>query len=519
MAIYIKRSPLRLSRSETTLLLILCFIPVIGILVATKSGVGISPDSVGYISAGLNFADGDGLTTHSGAPLVTQPPGLPVLIAAGQFMGADIEWTVRIVNSVALVFTVLFSFTLLRRHVPSRPVVLGGTLLTAISGWLLAVADKAWTEPIFIVTVLAFIIVVEDFLAASAPRNAVALVVLAASLVWASFLIKYVGIFLIPTGIFILLLDRWRIQPWISFAHAATFAALSSSLPTWLLVQNMNSAGSAMGPRYPSSDASATNALRTLITVGQWILPGGIAPYVSAALGGIAILGAGTVLWHTRTKLPTATRPSVMPLVVVTAGYAFTLVAAASSRAFDIIDNRLLSPIYVPCIVLGAIVVSQWWTLRANAWRRTVVTLMTIFLVIQGVFFARVAWRDSAGVGYAAPKWRDSQLIRETSLLPDGAVLSSNVPEAVWLYTRRSPVLPSPKTTEYRSTAPGVVPEFFLRNAACNRLYLVWFYDSPHSYSMNLEQLSNFVKLNMVAEGGDGAIYRVGTNSNLVCKP
>ena len=518
MAIYINRSSPRLSRREIALLLILCVIPVVGILLSTKSGVGISPDSVGYISAGLNLANGDGLTTYSGAPLVSQPPGLPALIAAGRFLGGDFEWTVRIVNSVALMLTVLLSFTLLRRHVSSRTVVIGGTLLTAVSGWLLAVADKVWTESIFIVAVLAFIICLEELLATSTPWHGIALITLAATLVWASFLMKYVGLFLIPIGIIILLFSRWRIPLRIKFVYAATFAALSSSLPAWWLLENVSTAGSAMGPRYPSSDAPATNALRTLSTVGQWILPGGIAPYLSAALGGIAILGTGTSLWRIRTPVSAPT-PSVMPLVVLIAGYAGALVVAASSRAFDVIDNRLLSPIYVPCIVLGAIVVNRCWTSGLSAWRRPTITVVIIILAIQGAFFVRVAWRDSAGIGYAAPKWRNSQLIRKTSLWPDGVVLYSNVPEAVWLYTRRSPVLPSPKVTEYRSSASGVVPEIFLRDAACNRTYLVWFYESPHKYSMNLEQLSNFVKLNMASESGDGAIYRVEASNKLACTP
>ena len=50
-------------------------------LFATSRGIGLSPDSISYISAGRSLASGGGLRVWHGAPLTDWPPLYPALLA------------------------------------------------------------------------------------------------------------------------------------------------------------------------------------------------------------------------------------------------------------------------------------------------------------------------------------------------------------------------------------------------------------------------------------------------------
>ena len=92
-------------------------------LVATVRGPALSVDSASYLSAGLNLAAGRGLITFNATTLTMFPPGLPAVIAFGDWIGLSPAMTVRILNATAFAATVWLGFALLRRHVRSRTVI------------------------------------------------------------------------------------------------------------------------------------------------------------------------------------------------------------------------------------------------------------------------------------------------------------------------------------------------------------------------------------------------------------
>ena len=53
-------------------------------IVATSRGPGLSPDSMEYITGGVNLANGSGITGTDGAPITVFPPALSVVAALGE---------------------------------------------------------------------------------------------------------------------------------------------------------------------------------------------------------------------------------------------------------------------------------------------------------------------------------------------------------------------------------------------------------------------------------------------------
>jgi hypothetical protein len=122
-----------------------CAVAMLLAVVATWKGPGLSPDSVVYLSTGVNLADEGELQNLSGTDLTLFPPGLPVVAAFGELVGLGGEQTLRIVSVASFGAMVALGNLLLRRAVPLRGVVIGGTVLLAASPVLLGISKMAWT--------------------------------------------------------------------------------------------------------------------------------------------------------------------------------------------------------------------------------------------------------------------------------------------------------------------------------------------------------------------------------------
>ena len=126
-------------------------------IAATQHGLGFSPDSASYLSAGLNLAGGQGLVTYSGDPLTIFPPGVSIVVAAGRVVGLDpIVW-MRVFNSICIGVTVLLAHVVAKRYLQSRLLLTTTTFYIAWSLPLATVGQMLWSEPPFLAASTAFI--------------------------------------------------------------------------------------------------------------------------------------------------------------------------------------------------------------------------------------------------------------------------------------------------------------------------------------------------------------------------
>ncbi len=78
------------------------FATIIAILATGPFGVGISPDSVAYISAARNLLIDGTLRTFDSEPLVSWPPAFPALIAVPGLIEVDARKAARFTNAIIL---------------------------------------------------------------------------------------------------------------------------------------------------------------------------------------------------------------------------------------------------------------------------------------------------------------------------------------------------------------------------------------------------------------------------------
>lgn len=501
-------------------------VAAVAVLVATRHGPGLSPDSAAYLSAGLNLAGGRGIESFRGDPVTAFPPGLSVVVAVGHGLGLGVGWTVRLFNAATVAGMVVLAHLLLRRHVRDRLLVALATVLIALSTPVLFVAQMAWSELAFLTICLAMVLVLERVLVA--PR-AWRWLVCAAGLAALGFLFRYAGVTLIALGLVTVAAATWRLG-WRRAGAAMTAYVLAAGiLPVAWMLRNRAADGTLMGPRFPSSDGGVVTIKRFVTTVGGWAAPDPIPRSLDGPVGLLVLLllvaGSALVLrsrWSTPddsvppasgAASPTGSAASLLPLVAFVVIYAGYVIAAQLATAIDPIDTRLLSPLYVPLVILGAIVldaVAVEGRVGRVAVPRLAVALALAAIVVQGQLFVRTA-RASAvhGNGYATPAWQSSALAATVGRLPADVDIYSNGSDALWAVLQRQPLLQSPAKGLPRSDVRQDLPPEFLVDVGCQPSYLAWFDTIDRPYLFAPDELRNYVRLRRVSADADGTLYRI----------
>lgn len=487
--------------------------------IATWRGPGLTIDSVQYMATGVNLADGEGLVMLADQPLTIFPPVVPVLAALGEVVGLGAERMLHLVSVVSFGAIVLLGYRLLERTVPNRAVVLGATGVIAVSPALLSVMRMAWSEPLFIAVTLVHLLVLGRVAEArTVTRRDVGLL---AGLCWAAFLVRYVGLSLVPvTGIVLLAtvrpLDRRHL------ARLVLLGASAAALPLGWMLRNHAADGTYLGIRLPSHDSLREVAVRTAATFGSWIVPvDGASTRALALVGGVGTLallaGLGLAL---RTGVRT---PRLVTSAVFACGFVGYLTAAALYTSFEPTNTRYLSPVFVPATIVAAAGTAAWLSRPAHArsgrvLAGTLLALIAAHLVVS----ADDARRDAAdGIAFNREEWTDSDLAGLAAGLAEeteGAVLYSNQPFGLWAGTRLQPVRWAPRDVGFRGAPLVGELEALERLVECADapVFLVR-YRFGDQRVLSIEELRAAVDVRRVLVADDGAVFALTSNEERSC--
>lgn len=487
------------------------------VLVATsRYGAGLTTDSVTYISVARNLRAGTGLIAYDGTPLVAQPPLYPIVLAVVAFIArADPLGAAAFVN--AFLFGAIVSLTglLCARVGLSFAFAALGMLLVLCSRALLEAAVTAWSEPLFILLTLAFLLAQEKFLV-TRERKLFFLMCLAAAL---ACLTRYIGVTLILSGALTLLLclpQAWRVRARL----ALSFATLATLPPGLFVLRNYFVSGTFLGPRASSAYALSENLQLVLRTILNWYSLDALAtrysilPFVGAAVVLMLafLVKRNPLQWRNAFAL-------AVGMMLFSVVYAAFLIASATFTAFDPLGDRLLSPVLVPLTLvlvlglenvyktLGQIFSNKW----APAFSVCVVALWLSVPAVLGATANTLEYANDGAGGFNRKLWRESAMIRYLEQHPfnaDSAVFS-NAPDALYILANLR-VQASPQKTEYNSDtkindpARGVT-----RMLENDGSYLIWFNAVTRSYLYTVDELRTLVKMQPAFQFGDGTLYRI----------
>jgi hypothetical protein len=460
-------------------------------------GIGISPDSVGYIGQARALAEpgaiGSILTTAS----ASQPPLYPIMLGLiARVTGADPVVAVRFLNAALLAASIYAAGACFllgggRRIHPLVAIIAPLYVLTSRS--LHEVFGMAWTEPPFIALCVLFLAALARYLRDGEPRALVA----AGGLAIAAVFTRYSGVTLIAAGALAIpfaagrsVRARTRDLAWFAGSTAAVFGL-------WLL-RNHHLTGTLLGARDPALYSWFENTAQLLAVAQANLLPSGAELGLPAKLA-ILLTLAGLVSWLSWSRAAAITaglmsaRAVVIPCAAFAAVYCGFTVITSSLVAYDPIDFRLLSPAILPLWALVALVADAALQRgKGSAPLRSTQYLVAALIVALLIQPARqyahdfAQWRNE-GRGLSRSVWSDSELV---------VYLRS------WPAPARTACAGRTGEAARQCFLETVDPEFF-------DSYLVGFAAQEYPYHYSLAELAEFVALETVVETADGSVTRV----------
>jgi hypothetical protein len=487
----------------------LLVVSVVGILIATsRYGVGLTPDSVRYLRGADSLAHGQGYT--AGPDAITDfPPGYSFLLSLLERAGLEGLDAARLLSVVCLVTTVALGYLLLRRHVYSRAVLVGGTVVIACSAVLLQIYEKALSEHAFLVVLLLFVLAAETLL--ERPRDLRLLAAMAA-LAWAAFYLRYAGLFLVAVGALLIVVAGWAGGAPRAVARAAVWSVVAIALPAVWMARNVHVGSGPMGSRSAAADSYFANTAHSASEVSTWLATEGAPAALRSLLFAALVVGVVVVLVllvRGRLTLPTDTR-TLLPLLALVVAYVVYLVVSSSLVAIASINTRLMVPVFIPIVVIGAW--SFEWirgAMSSRSWRSALNAVALVWVVMNVVWFGTAAVqsaRHGAG-GYATSRWQNSEIMDDVRTLDFSVPTYSNAPDAVWFFTGHDIRISAERTAFHSEEQTGKLQSFVNGVACAGRATLVWFQPNPRSYLYTPAQLRNELVLRPVVRRGDGVIY------------
>ncbi len=420
-------------------------------------GVWAFSDSAEYIVSARMLVAGRGLGIPSPdggfMPLSLHPPLYPLVISVFFLLNIDPLDALPGLNLVLFAATILVSGGLVYYLTRDALMAISASALVALPPTMLSNFDGAMTEPLYIpLSLLAILLLVAYW----QKNNRAALV--AAGIVTAlAGLVRYNGLTILAVGLLVILLSgqpfRRRLQ------DAALFIAVGfGPLLVWFIHLYLQS-GLVAARSFSSSGNLADkfplfrkNFMETLVLWVPYIVKAQTwfqKALVTYSLVGLSIL-VGCLAWWRGFRKGARRTPEVenglklmaVGFFSVVAYLAFLAISFLFSSITPDINDRTMAPLLpVAMLFLSAVL---FVTPRVFGLRRVFQIMPLIVVLVAGQFYYRqtsslTSHRDQQSRGYAAPRWRNSELVQAVRNLPADQLLISNVPIPVLLYTDRFP--------------------------------------------------------------------------------
>jgi len=437
----------------------LACVAVAAILLATKPGIGITPDSTVYLEAGRNLAGGHGLIALSAngelKPLTHYPPLYPAAIAVISAAGLSAETAARWLNAFLFGASILLvGFALARLASKSfwTPVLGSFLALTAVD--IVGIHTLALSEPLFMFLAFAGFILLAAYFDDGEQR----LLFAAALAIAAAFLTRYVGVVLVFTGVVAIVLFhatayRRRV------VDAAIFVTIACTPMLLWTIRNHYVGGETTDRSLAFHPIKLGQIAAGFSTMSSWLLLGKVRTDLRAAgfLIQILVIAAMVAYWFIRmVRKPNHALPDgrdaglvKLPAILATfiiSNFLFLIFAASFIESATYLDDRSLVAMHFAAVILGTILA---WRLYRSATTppklRLALVILALLLAVSYSFRA-VNWfaitRGDAQ-GYAGRSWTESDTIARIRSLPADAAIYSNGHDAIYYLTgRRAIYLP-----------------------------------------------------------------------------
>ena len=427
---------------------VLVLFGVMRLIQATPYGPGLNGDSFYYYTGAENLAAGRGFGRIAGSgqfvPTTHFPPGYSGVMAVLQLAGIDKLESGNLVNLVSFTGLIVVLAIASRRESGSNIPAYAACAILVVSPVLLESYVWAMSEPLYLLFSFAGLYGLVLYLRNRRPE----LLVASAALVGLAWITRYVGVALVGTALAVMVVQR---VPWRKRLVGVGIFTAISCLPMLLwLARNAALTGNPANRRllwhpigYPQLKALALHGL-------EWFVPADLVHGKWQALAMIVVIavlvGVPVVRLAKRGQFSARFRRTSLPLVLALHAVLYLASLAVSVSLFDPatqIGGRILLPIYVSVMILGAILGWDIW--RHQGWivRLAIFSAGLFVLTWNGVEQAQMASSlGQYGLGNAAPSIAESPTLTAVQELPDVPIVSNGMARLYFWADRNAYAIP-----------------------------------------------------------------------------
>lgn len=476
-------------------------------LFTAYSGIGLSPDSIMYASTATNIQAHGSLLTFNKTPLVFFPVFYPFFLGIIQFFFKVDPITAGPIINEFLFAAVIFTSGWIMSKFMAHSRIYKWLILAAIilSPGLLDIYTYLWSETLFILEILFFIIVYWRYMQTHTIKSLAWVGAIAA----VSCITRYAGVTIIGAGGLLLLLDN-QLNIRKKIGHILLFGAVSISLLVGNLVLNRLSAGLSTGTREPSITPFVKNLYYFGSVICDWgSLSKNAFPFAVLIASVIFLSLIAVLLWKAYKSKINSYENILIAFAIV---YGLFIIISASISRYETINSRLLAPMFIPLLIAC----TSWVPDVENLLRsRSKYVFAGIAIVMMLAFEYSTLQTDlqryddehDYGVpGYSDDDWNKSEFVvylkQHKNIFKPGVSIYTDADEAVYLFTGMSSTLIPHKFFK------ADVQKFY----AHKRFYLIWFDNLANPELVNLADISKNKKLVKIGEAKEGSIYYCNGN-------
>lgn len=473
------------------------------------SGVGISPDSVVYESTAANIRNHFSFTDFNGSPLVDFPLGYPSFLAiASLFGGVTVLQIAPLLNCILFSAVIILTSVIINGYQKRSALYKTGILsLIACSPCLLEVYSMLWSETLFIFLILLFIVVFRSYF----KTHSLVSLFFAALIASLAFVTRYAGICLLGTGLFLLFFDG-ELTTLKKLKHLIVFGVISCSLAVINLLRNSCVSGHMTGIREKALRSISDNLQQIGSNLSDWLpFLSGHETAATIVFVALFIMGACILIYRCLQQQYFQSYESIIACFFVV--YVLFLITVATISRFEDLSSRLLSPVYIPLLLVG----SSWVVsfIQKSARIKRSIALVLVFILYAGFQFNHYqqnadAWegiKDAGIPGYTENPWvqMPAVVFVKNNKHSFAAPVFSNANDAVYFLSgiHALPIPHKEIKTEIDS---------FLQHPSFT---LIWFINGDNPDLVSIDFIKQHKKQVWVKELDGGAVYFFSDTTNI----
>lgn len=486
------------------LLIIFSLAGIFLILFSSKNySVGVSSDSIAYFKMADQIIEGEKVNT------ATWPPFYPLILALNsKIFNLSYTDAARFLNAFSYGAIMLIGGLLLIKEFSDQKIfVIFGLAALLFSVPMLPVFLYAWSEIPFILFSLLFIY----FFIRYNETNKMLYLVLGA--IFASFccLTRYIGVALIPLGVLMLWLRNNKFDKKL-FTEIIFYGSISAIPISAWLVRNYIILGSFTGTRYATTYGLIDQISATIGNLIRWFIPMRLADFstlIFSLLLIIIFIGALHCNLHIEFNLKKIDNWNILFYELFIIFYTLFLIASYKSY-WQPVDNRYLSPIYVPLVILLCIFLSRVFSQMNTKTITTKIILAAILFCLLVIpikqSIEKITYTLNEGLGLTARVWRESETLNFLQNNQLDCALYSNGSDVIEFYTGL-------ESTTLPRKLSGNTQILFLEDLSMDwpieneKTCLVWLNNRNRNYFFYPNELLQISVLEQEIKLSDGTIY------------